>query len=844
MHQQTTPPPSIPPTGSREERIESLLQRMTVDEKVSLCHAGSKFATNAVERLGIPKLVMSDGPHGVRQEFHEHSWEPLDVDWDVSTYLPTGSALAATWNPELAHRFGHVLGAEARARGKDIILGPGFNLMRDPRCGRNFEYLGEDPHLITRLVPGLIRGIQQNDVAACAKHFAMNNQEWYRGEVDARPDESTFRELYAPGFEAAVKEGGTWTVMGGYNKFHGQWCCHNRRLLVEVLKDEWGFDGAVISDWCAVHDDLEAALNGLEIEMGSSSDYRTFSLAEPFRRLLATGQVREQVLDDKVRRILGVLERVGKLGGRERSEGRGPGQEHSRQAREIAAEAPVLLKNDGLLPLDAGKLRRVAVIGENAALRHAAGGGSSGIKVPYEITPLEGIRELLGDGVEVVHAKGYPDSGMPYSSIPAEHMGIVDPGAGVRGWEVTWTNAHWVSTLPPVTETRESAEFQFEDGNVPVEGFHRGVWSAEVRGTLHVPETGTYTLALRADSNAVLRVNGTERLRLQQNHELATAICRVELEAGAACELEVAYEHHAGKALLQLRWARPGEEVREECSLREEALALAAGADAVLFFGGLNHLYDNEGGDRAHLGLPGKQDELIRDLVRCNPRTAVVLVAGAPVEMPWAEEVPAILHGWYAGLEAGRVFADILFGRVNPSGKLPCTFPKALADTPAVRLDDYRADVCEYKEGIFTGYRWYDREGIEPLFPFGHGLSYASFRLDGLRLEVPGGETDGPLVRVTCRLANTSHVAGKETVQLYVGDSEAPVPRPVRELKGFAKVSLEPGQSRELAFTLNRRDLSFWDATHDGWCFEPGAFEICLGFSSRDLPLRETVRLG
>jgi beta-glucosidase len=834
-------PPEPKPVDSVAEAIEAILAGLTLEEKVSLCHAGSKFATNGVPRLGIAPLVMSDGPHGVRQEFEEHSWKPRDVDWDTATYLPTGAALAATWNPDLARTFGETLGAEARARGKDVLLGPGFNIVRDPRCGRNFEYLGEDPCLIRALVPAIIQGIQENDVAACAKHYAMNNQEWNRGKVDARPDERTFREIYAPGFETAV-EAGVWTVMGAYNKFRGEWCCENGLLLQEILKKQWGFQGAVVSDWCAVHDARKVALGGLDIEMGTSDDYSKFLLADAFLALLRSGEVSEDVLDDKVRRILRVHFLTGKLGGRKRKAGRGPCVGHTRVARRIAQEAVVLLKNEGLLPLDPGAVRTVAVIGENAVTRHAMGGGSSAVKTPYEVTPLEGIRELLGSLAKVRFARGYPDEGMPYASIATENFEVIDEGAGVRGWQVTWSNPDWITHLAPVQEYRESVNVRFDAGVAPVPGFHIEGWSGTFKGRLRAPESGRFVLALQADSDAFLSVDGVRKIELRQNHYRTVGTVELEWVKGQTCDIEILYHHGAGEAVLNLGWQRPGDPpISANSSLREEALQAAREADVVLYFGGLNHSYDNEGGDRIQLGLPGGQDDLIRDLVAANPRTVVTIIAGAPVEMPWVKEVPALLYGWYAGMEAGRAFADILFGRINPSGKLPFTIPQSLADTPAFRLDDYNGETCEYREGVFTGYRWYDHSEIEPLFPFGHGLGYSEFSITDLWIEeVP---SEAALCRVSCLLRNAGKRPGQETVQVYVGHKNPSVPRPLRELKAFRKISLEPGKSQQVEFTLTQRDFSYWDEAAHDWKRESGEYEISVGFSSRDIRISASLRL-
>jgi beta-glucosidase len=665
-------------------RIEHLLCELTIEEKVRLCHASGTFSVGPVERLGIPELWMSDGPHGIRQELERTSWKPLDVDWDYSTYLPVGVALAATWNRDLALRFGEVLGSEARARRKDIILGPGLNVMRNPLCGRNFEYLSEDPYLISVLAPQIVLGIQRQDTAACAKHFALNNQELNRHGVDARPDDRTLREIYLPGFEACVKQGGVLTVMSAYNKYFGQWCCHNKRLLCEILKDEWGFEGSVISDWGGCHDGDEAIAHGLDIEMGTSvAHFDDYHLARPYLEKIIRGDVGVEELNDKVRRNLRVMMRIGLLDEATRQPGAQCSENHGSASRAIAEEAVVLLKNeDQLLPLDSTRIKKLAIIGENADTKHAAGGGSSGIKARYEITPLEGLKNLLGDRVEITYAQGYPEQGVDQ---------------------------------------------------------------------------------------------------------------------------------------------------------KREALALACEADAVIFCGGLNHADDNEGADRLTLALEGGQNELIHDLAAINSNLVVLLIGGGPVEMPWINKVKAVMIGWYAGMESGRVFADCLFGNVNPSGKLPVTFPRTLSDCPHARLNDYGRDLCEYREGVFVGHRWYEEHAIEPLFPFGHGISYTTFTYSNLQIQIVS--EDACVARVRCHITNTGNRIGKEIVQLYVSDSVCSVKRPAKELKGFQKVDLPPTQTVVVEFDITRRDLSYWSVDDNDWRLEPGEFGVRIGASSADIHL-------
>jgi beta-glucosidase len=684
----------LDPGQPLEARVEDLLSRLTLEEKISLLHGDSKFTTAAIPRLGIPRRWLSDGPHGVREDVGPDTWQPAGHTDDFSTCMPCGIALAATWNPDLARSEGTVIGEEARARGKNIMLGPAVNIMRTPLCGRNFEYLGEDPYLTGRMAVGYITGVQSQQVASCVKHFAANNQEWDRNTVDVELDERSLREIYLPAFKAAVQDAGVWSVMGAYNQLRGQHCCENEFLLNQVLKGEWGFRGLVVSDWNGTHDTREAALNGLDLEMGTEkASYQDYYLARPFLEGLRRGDFPMSVLDDKVRRNLRVMIATRVL------DGRTPGslntKAHQDTARHVAEEAMVLLKNnDGLLPLDPARIRTLAVIGENATRLQAHGGQSSEIKAFYEVTPLEGIVREAGGRINITYSIGYGKS------------------------------------------------------------------------------------------------------------------------AGA--------------------------------DAADRAVAAAEAADAVIFVGGLNHdkYFDTEGSDRVDLKLPSGQDELIRRVVAANPRTVVVLVAGSPVEMGgWLERVPAVLQAWYSGMEGGNALARILFGEVNPSGKLPCTFPKALADSPAHALGAYpgKDGVVHYAEGLLVGYRWFDTKGIEPLFPFGHGLSYSQFKYSALQL-VPDPAKDAVL-SVKFELTNTSTRAGAEVVQVYVHQAHPTLPRPEKELKGFKKVYLEPGESQLVTVPLNRGAFSFFDPAR-GWIAEADAFTIQVGSSSRDIRLREVYRLA
>ncbi|HLP02915.1 MAG TPA: glycoside hydrolase family 3 C-terminal domain-containing protein [Opitutaceae bacterium] len=713
-------PRYLDPAAPLDERVGDLLPLLTLEEKLGLIHADSKFSTAGVPRLGIPKLWISDGPHGVREEISAHSWRPAGRTDDFSTWLPVSIALAATWNPELAQAYGGVLAAEARARGKHILLGPGVNLQRTPLNGRTFEYLGEDPWLAARMAVGVIRGLQAGDVAACVKHFALNNQEHERGTINVEVDERALRELYLAPFEAAVREAGVWSVMGAYNKFGGQYCCHNAYLLNDVLKGEWGFRGLVMSDWGGTHSTAEAARDGLDLEMGTRGPYENYFLAAPFRAAIERGEFPLALLDDKVRRNLRVLLATRAL------DGRAPGalntRAHQALARKVAEEGLVLLKNSGaLLPLDLAQVRRIAVIGDNAVRLQAHGGQSSEIKAFYEITPLAGLLERVDGRADVTFS-----------------LGVVAPK-------------------------------------------YRRLESFDVTGSAEYAEAPDRQL--------------------------------------------------------------------DPAELIERAVAAAQRADVAIVVAGLNHERhnDTESTDRLSLELPYGQPELIARVAAANPRTIVVLVAGSPVAMdPWLEKTPAVVQAWYAGMEGGRALASVLFGDVNPSGKLPCTFPRRLADSAAhasglPRHYPGEAGTVHYDEGLLVGYRWNDAKGVEPLFPFGFGLSYTTFELARLAV-TPGGE-DGAVATVECAVTNTGARAGAEVVQVYVEAVSPAVERPVRELKGFAKIALQPGETRPVRIALGPRAFSYYSPERRAWIADAGEYRIVIGRSSRDLPLRAVFHL-
>ena len=693
-----------------EARINDLLPRLTLEEKVSLVHGNANFTTAGVARLGIPELWMDDGPLGVREEVGEQFKVAGRTD-DFATAMPATLGLAATWNPELAVAYGSVIGQEAKQRGKNIMLGPSLNIQRTPLCGRNFEYMGEDPLLTSRMGVSYIEGEQAQGISSCAKHFAANNQEYERNSINEIIDERTLREIYLPAFRAAVREAGVLTVMGAYNLINGQHCCENAHLLNEILKDEWGFQGAVVSDWGGVHHTDLAALNGMDIEMGSRRPYESNYLAAPFLAGLKSGEFPMSVLDDKVRRHLYVMFKLNLIHDPAQTNAVAVAQTplstkaHQEISRRVAEESFVLLKNENLLPLNPTQIKTVAVIGANAAAAFAHGGGSAMIKAPYEITALQGISNRLGGDVKIIYAQGYH---------------------------------------PPMRVVRDDAKPQAENSSNDVQ-------------------------------------------------------------------------------------------------LVAEAVAAAKSADVVIYVGGLNHLggYDTEGADRKDLKLPGGQDELLKQIVKANPKTVVVFNGGGAVEMDdaWLSRAPALLYAWYPGMEGGNALARVLFGDVNPSGKLPCTFPKKLADTPTVTLGTYPGtnNTVVYKEGLLVGYRWYDTKDIQPLFPFGHGLSYTKFKYSNLKL-VHNDDAKNP-VTVEFELANTGARAGAEVAQIYVQPVHPGVSRPLKELKGFKKVFLQPGEKQTVSVPLDPDAFAYYDVDKKGWVAEKGEYKILAGSSSRDLRL-------
>lgn len=804
-------------SASIERQVEYLLGQLTLEEKISMVHANSKFTVAGVERLGIPEMHLSDGPHGVREEISRHSWDSANWDTDYATYLPPLTAVAASWDPDMATLHGTVLGREARHRGKDIILGPGVNLARLPLYGRNFEYFGEDPFLTSRLVVPEIQAIQANDVAACVKHYALNTQELNRTGVDARPSERALREVYLPAFEAAVKEGGVLSVMGAYNQVYGTNANQSELLVKEILKEQWGFDGVLLTDWNVDINTRDAAMYGLDLEMGTNvNDYEDYFLAKPLLRMIERGEVPESVLDDKVRRILRLQLQIGMMDPNRQTGARNT-ETHRQSAQTIAENGIVLLKNERqVLPLQQAQLKKVLVMGPNANLAHGRGGGSSQVKSEYEVTPLQGLRAALGDEVEVIYRRAA--NGSDVQPIAADFIATRHGGSGTPVWNVQLYRTA-ARSGKPATEQWPSSQYNWKPGAPTAH--------VTLQADIVPLASGLHTLLFEGKGKARLLIDGKEALQSNNSQEGDVARSEVNLQAGQTYSFELQYD---GSSHFTLGWEAPGLQFATE----QEYAALAQQADAVLYFGGLTHNEDREGDDRADMKLPGAQDEVIAALTKANPDTVVFLVAGSAVEMPWVEQADTIVWGWYGGMEAGHAYARTLLGQVNPGGKMPITLPVMIEHTAPLALDDYNEKTSLYKEGVFIGYRWFEQQNIEPLFPFGHGLSYTSFAIGDLQLpeQVTAGTEEIP---VSVTVKNTGDRAGAEVVQLYLGDAQASVERPKKELKGFHKVHLEPGESQTVTINLTPRDLAFWDVHTDDWLVEPGQFNVYIGSSSSDI---------
>jgi len=819
-----------------DERIGKLLAELTLEEKASLVSGADMWRTPALPRLGIPQLKVSDGPVGVRGGAFGGEF--------TSACFPCGTALGATWNPELLERVGEALGEEARSKGAQVVLGPTINLQRHPLGGRYFECYAEDPLLTAELGVAWIRGVQSRGVGACAKHYVCNDSEFERHTISSDVSERALRELYLLPFEHAVKRAGTWTVMGSYNKVNGTYACEHAELLRGVLKGEWGFAGAVISDWFAVQDGPACARGGLDLEMPGPARHWGAKLAEAVRR----GEVPEADLDEAAGRMLRLLARAGAFetaGTPEAPERAEDRPAHRALARRAAREAIVLLRNeDAALPLLGGPrapIRRLAVIGPNARHTTVQGGGSARVTPHYEVSFLEGISQrAAAAGIEVLHAAGCTS----HKRLPLPDRAWLRPASGSgEGLTLEFWNELEPAGAPVLSKTVRRLELSWFGVFAPEVQSKR--FCARLSGRFTAPESGRFSFSLACAGRARLSLDGRVIVDAWDGYVRGDSFFgmgsaeiagEAELEAGRSYDLEIFYARVESPLVAGLRVGALAP-VAEDSVAR--AAELARGCDAAIVAVGRDGDWETEGSDRADMSLPGRQAELVAAVAAANPRTLVVLNTGSPVDMAWLPAVSAVLQSWFGGQEAGNALADVLFGDTDPGGRLPASLPRRLQDTPAFLNYPGEHGHVLYGEGVFGGHRSYDARGVEPLFPFGHGLSYTRFEYGAPNVEL--SERDGaPLVRVSLEVANAGERTGLEVVQCYVADLAASVARPPQELRAFAKLELAPGERRRVELALGADALSFWDPARHAWVAEAGEFELRLGRSSRDI--RATAR--
>jgi len=834
---------------------QAVLAKMTLEEKASLCAGVSTMSLNPIPRVGLNKeFYFSDSSCNVRAELARMTFAAAtkaDDPSDQSTSMPTLEVLASTWDRSLASAYGHLIGTELRARNKDMILGPGVNIMRTPLCGRNFEYLTEDPALGAALIVEYIRGVQAHDVSACVKHFAANSQEWNRNSVIATIDERTLHEIYLPIFRAAVKDAGVLAVMNAYNKLavpgrcEAEFCSQNAYLNREILRQAWGFKGLVITDWGSVHDTVKGVKGGTDIEMNAGNQIRILK-PEPLLKALKEGQITEVQIGEMAGHILYVMAKVGLFDGRTRAPGSINTKEHQALARRVAEEGTVLLKNDkGVLPLDPNGVKTVVVMGKGAVTKHCNGGWSAEGKPPYEVVPLEGITNRLGPKVSVVYMPLTLDdqnaklAALPESAINTFDTAAKDQGMTVRAWKASYFANKALAGAPAATGFQRALNVDWKM-NAPVKEVKPGDFSVRWEAKVVAPETGTYVLGARANAKAGTRIFVDGKLVMDNwKAQFPTPTGYGEVALTAKQEVAVAVEYTVGESesTCFFGWRLPSE---KGISLSEmEATVRKAGAVIVLT--GTEHGHGRalecEGADRPNMLLPPGHDEAIAKVLAWAPKAVVVNHSGSPMEMPWVKQAATLVQFGYAGMEGGNALAAILFGDVTPSGKLPHTCPFSLADTPAAASPAaYNGTNSVYSEGILVGYRWYDKKAIEPMFPFGYGLSYTTFKYGKVRATAKTLAPDGTLT-VSVKVTNTGKRAGKEIVQLYVRDlAKAPkVEREVRALKNFAKVELQPGESKLVSLTVKPADLTYFDVKAQAFRADAGQYAAEIGASSRDI---------
>lgn len=808
--------------ASIDDRVEDLLKQMTLGEKIEqlVGDSATGFDTKYNERLGIPGLKMTDGPIGVR--------------WFRATSFPSGVSLAATWDTALTVRYAEALAKETLAKGRNMLLGPCVNIHRFPAGGRNFESYGEDPYLTSRLAVNYVKGLQDNGVIATIKHYALNNQEWRRTEVDVQADERTMREIYLPSFEYAVKEAGVYTVMSSYNKVNGWWASENDVLLNKILKDEWGFRGLVVSDWVSTHSTVNAANYGLDIEMPHAQVWTTAQLKEA----LSAGKITEETINDKVRRILRVKFEAGLFD-------QDPDQKpdttvlhsdpHKKLALEMALESMVLLKNhQNLLPLDINKIKKIAVIGPLAKNAPTGGGGSSHVTPYYTIDPVDGITEFTKGNAEVIYAQGSVSPITPVYPVPAEFLS----NNGQPGLAAEFFNNMELKGEPVVKRVDKAVDFEWNDKS-PAEGIGRDKYSIRWTGKITAPENREFTFYSASDDGVRVWIDNKLLIENWTDHGTTIDSGKMVMIKGKLYDIKIEYFENGGSETIQLGWNYAISRERE--NLLADAVAAAKAADVAILFVGTTDYIESESFDRTGgLDLMAGQNQLISAVSAANPRTIVVMYSGTPVLMnQWISKVPSVVQAFFPGQEGGNAIPQLLFGQENFSGKLPFSYIASYDQTPAYKGYMDSSLIAPYSEGIFVGYRWLEKNNFTPAFPFGHGLSYTTYEYSDLQVKNTGQFT----YDVTLKVKNTGKMAGSEVVQLYVAPKNPAAERPVKELKAFAKVDLAAGEEKTITLKLNKRSFSRYDASKKEWVADPGAYGIMAGASSSDIRLTGEIIL-
>ena len=842
MTQPTEPAPQIPVSI---ERLDALVRSLSIEERARLTAGVDAWHAAGVDSIGLGPMLTLDGPNGVRgMTFPKGS---------SATCTPCGTGLGATWDVDLVAEVAARIGSEAKRAAVHYMLGPVLNIVRSPLAGRDFECYSEDPLLVADLGVAYVTGMQSQGVAACPKHFVANDSETHRTTVNCIVDERTLREVYLLPFEA-VARAGAWSMMAAYNRVNGLHCTRNGALIGGILREEWGWDGVLMSDWDATHDTVDDANAGLDLEMPGPPRHFGPPLAAAVRR----GDVAEETLNSAALRLLVLAARVGALpldGG-----GAGPAGAatptplnatepiHLSDAtaaalvRRAAADSFVLLANDGVLPLAAADLKRVAVIGPNAARPCTQGGGAAHIVAPYAVTPVEGIRAALPAAVEIVHEPGCDiDLFLP----PLSRMDVTNLDGG-PGLTIEYFRGQEPAGQPVARYGIRSSDlhlFGDQPAELPANDF-----AVRLSAWLTPRISGPHQLSIRGLGGRRLIVDGA--LAVDDWDEPAGVDVPTALFAGK--EKSRTFELEAGKRILVTAEAHSNNFVPsllavgclgpEADDTVASAVAAAASADVAIVVVGTDEAWESEGRDRKTVTLPGRQDELVERVAAVNPRTVVVVNSGCPMDLPWAARVAAVIYAWLPGQEFGHALADVLLGLAEPGGRLPVTLARRATDFPAYDTTPGPAEELVYREGVNVGYRGFDAAGVEPRFPFGHGLGYTTFEYESLSL-TSDGLADGEPLQLRVKLRNAGTRPGKEVVQVYVADLESSVERPPRELKGFAVVRLKSGEAVELTLALEDRDLAYWDAARGSWRIEPGRFEIQVGRSSRDIRLSQSFEL-